>query len=328
MRGSPSVGTDDAPSAREAALLARFEPVVVATVRRKMAVSLRADDTSARNQDALEMANDARAAVVAWLRSGGHDADLQTHVGYVAALTRNVCAEYQRRRSSDWARLKNRVRYLLRHDARLALWPDQQGSLVCGFSRWHGMDVLELPADALDTASSTSALTALVPAVFMRTGGPVELDALVELLADHLGIPRGTVSVDAPDGAGAVHVADSSAPIDRVLVGRSQLASLWREVCALPIRQRIALLFNLRDESGGDALGLLAVTGVAHVDEIAPVVGLSAKDLAELLPRLPLPDAEIAERLSVERQQVINLRKAGRARLVRRFSAEQALEAR
>lgn len=313
---------------RELQRLEQFEPVVAATVRRKMAVSLRADDTSARNQDALEMANEARAAVVAWLRAAGHDAAPHTHAGYVAALTRNTCADYLRRRSSDWTRLKNRVRYLLRHDARLALWPDPEGALVCGFSRWQGRPAADLPAGALETAPSHSGVAALVAAVFLRTGEPVDLDALVELLADHLGIPRGTVSVQSPAGAAAGEVADPAPPIDGVLARRSDLASLWREVRALPWRQRVALLFNLRDDAGGDALGLLAVTGVAHLDEIASVVGLSAAALVELLPRLPLPDAEIAVRLSLERQQVINLRKAGRARLVRRLAAAAPPEVR
>lgn len=307
--------------ALERQLLEQFEPVIVATVRRQTSASLRRDDTSARNQDALEMANEARLAVVAWLRSAERAAHATYSAGYVAAVAKTACADYVRRQASDWTRLKNRVRYLLRHDARFALWSGARGVLVCGFAPSVGAAASPLPPGALDAAGDATTLPALVPAVFMRVGGPVTLDALIALLAAHLGVAPPVVSVDEDDGRGAAAVADSTVPIDRVLVHRSALAQLWQDVCALPLRQRVALLLNLRDDNGGDAVALLAVSGVAHLDEIAAVVGLSPEALTDLLPRLPLGDGEIADRLLIQRQQVINLRKAGRARLWRRFLA-------
>lgn len=302
----------------EAHRLAQVEPVILATIRRKLAVSLRADDRSAANQDALEMANDARAAVLAWMRGAGCDADLDAHRAYVAATTRNACAEHVRRRASAWTQLKNRVRYLLNHDPRFALWRDREDTLVCGLASWTARSVVDPPFDALPSLSSTSPLAVLVPALFLRVGAPLELDALVEIVAAHQQVARGTVSLDAPGVVEAHALADAAPSVSEAVEHRSLLARLWSEVRALPIRQRVALLFNLRDDDGGDVLGLLAVTGVARLDAIAPVVGLSPEALTRLLPRLPLPDAEIARWLSMERQQVINLRKAARARLVRR----------
>jgi hypothetical protein len=96
----------------------------------------------------------------------------------------------------------------------------------------------------------------------------------------------------------------------------------------LPLRQRTALLLNLRDPSGGDALDLLPLTGTASLREIARVLDLDAEELAQLWPELPLDDNRIAERLSVSRQQVINLRKAARARLGRRMAAFETRDAR
>ena len=48
-------------------------------------------------------------------------------------------------------------------------------------------------------------------------------------------------------------------------------------------------------------------------------LALAAEQFAELYNRLPLDDATIAQRLGITRQQVINLRKAARDRLVRRM---------
>jgi hypothetical protein len=97
------------------------------------------------------------------------------------------------------------------------------------------------------------------------------------------------------------------------------LERLWCEVAQLPADQRNALLLNLRDEQGGSALAFLPPSGVASVSEIARVLGLQPGQLAELWPRIPLDDLEIANRLGISRQRVINLRSAARQRLARRL---------
>ena len=88
----------------------------------------------------------------------------------------------------------------------------------------------------------------------------------------------------------------------------------------MPVRQRMALLLNLRDEGGGVA-GLLPITGIATVRQIAAALEMADEDFAGLWPRLPLDDASIAGLLGVTRQQVINLRKCARERLARRMKA-------
>ena len=100
---------------------------------------------------------------------------------------------------------------------------------------------------------------------------------------------------------------------------RQQLARLWAEVSELPPAQRTALLLNLRDDSGGSALAFLPPSGVASIREIAKILGMPVEELAGIWGRLPLSDLEIAGRLALSRQQVINLRHSARQRLVRRL---------
>jgi hypothetical protein len=57
---------------------------------------------------------------------------------------------------------------------------------------------------------------------------------------------------------------------------------------------------------------------VASFREVAGALETTPPDLAELWNRLPLEDLEIAARLGLDRQQVINLRSTARERLVRR----------
>lgn len=105
------------------------------------------------------------------------------------------------------------------------------------------------------------------------------------------------------------------------LVERHRLALLWQEIRRLPPRQVAALLLNLRDDRGGNAVVLLPLTGIATLREIARALGLAAEAFAEMWNRLPLEDAAIAELLGITRQQVINLRKSARERLTRRMRA-------
>lgn len=99
---------------------------------------------------------------------------------------------------------------------------------------------------------------------------------------------------------------------------RIYLEKIWAEIGLLPERQRNALLLNLTDATGYGVITLLPVTGIASLRQIAEALGMSAQKLAEIWNDLPMNDATIAGLLGVTRQQVINLRKSARERLIRR----------
>jgi len=79
------------------------------------------------------------------------------------------------------------------------------------------------------------------------------------------------------------------------------------------------LLLSLRDANGRGVLTLLPLTGIASIRQIAEALAMSAEKLATMWNELPVEDAIIAASLGVTRQQVINLRKCARARLLRRI---------
>src|SRR5262249_10299037 len=106
------------------------------------------------------------------------------------------------------------------------------------------------------------------------------------------------------------------------LILSNRLRALWDEIRRLPLRQRIALLFNLRDDKGRGAIGLFPLLNVASIQMIAETLEMPVEELARLWNRLTLEDALIAERLGATRQQVINLRKAARQRLAKRTRAQ------
>ena len=93
---------------------------------------------------------------------------------------------------------------------------------------------------------------------------------------------------------------------------------VWREVCQLPVLQRAALLLNLRDSRDGGVISFLPFLGVASKEELAQLLEMPYEDFQKLWSELPLDDFRIAQMFGITRQQVINLRKTARERLVRR----------
>jgi hypothetical protein len=174
---------------------------------------------------------------------------------------------------------------------------------------------------SLSAASNGSVrLSRLLRGVFGRLGGPVALEQLVTAIADSSEIRDRSVPI-LDDTLATTHpwCCGSAAHPAITIEHRSHLARTWSEITQLPPNQRAALLLNLRDAAGNDALALFHLTGVASFAQIAELLDLSPRELADLSDDLPLPDAVIARRLGVERQQVINFRKSARERLARRL---------
>jgi hypothetical protein len=148
---------------------------------------------------------------------------------------------------------------------------------------------------------------------FARAAVPLLFDDVVQRAADAWGIAdRGELAAQPEDGR-------AEASPESQLILRQELASTWREVRGLPARQRVALLLNLRDSSGANPLGLLVITGLATVDDLAEATALTVQALRDVWNDLPLDDLRIASMLGITRQQVINLRRAARERLLRRL---------
>ena len=271
---------------------------------------------------AVDEIDDVRSTValnlVRKLRSAGdgEDESIREFDDYVATLTYRTVYDFMRSRYPERARLKNRIRYALGHDARLALWNAADG-MVCGLRGWAGReDTREGFAVSrgiatrvmLDRSRPHDALAA----IFERAGRPLGLDVLVDVVAELWGVVESRLEL-ANDDLGT-RTPDHAARYET----RQFLETLWDEIRLLPRNQRAALLLNLRDPDGVNAVALLVLVGVAQFDAIAEAIGLSREELASLWETLPLDDATIALRLELTRQQVINLRRSARERLARR----------
>jgi DNA-directed RNA polymerase specialized sigma24 family protein len=243
---------------------------------------------------------------------------IQDVVKYVSMLAYNAINDHLRLRFPQRTRLKNRLRYVLTHDARFDLW-NVAGAQACGLRGWNRSSD-PLSSVPLEVSAATRVMrdrdrpADALYAMFRATGQPLELQAVVHFTAAIWHV------VDlAPVDLDGTAMADPEETVTARMEGREFLRALWREILQLRPMQRKALLLNLRESAAVDATSLLVYTGTARFDDIAAALELSADELAALWDKLPLDDLRIAALLDIERQQVIGLRKAARARLQRRL---------
>jgi hypothetical protein len=231
-------------------------------------------------------------------------AEIVSFRDFAAMVTYHAYGDYMRRMFPRRARLKKRVRYVLNHDHRFAV-----------SSRQSGLAVSLITSEAGPTSAPVAQVAEACVAALAGHREPMELELLVTAVAERLG------EIDAPDLPLEAR-RELAGPADLVqrIENRDYLRHLWLEIRELPRRQRMALLLNLRDSDDGSVVRFLPLTGIASIGDIAVALELEPHLFAELWNGLPLDDAEIALRLGLTRQQVINLRKSARERLARRMA--------
>ena len=320
-------------------LVTLIDDHAVPIVREILGSSLRfhlSNNRAASTQDASDLFNDIITNLISRLRNIRSDRAqgvVTDFRAYIAATAYNACNLYLRQKYPRRSRLKNRLRYLLSHDATFALWTNEASGLICGLAQWRGKEaalpqrtfekIRQDPVEWIQTAGLTSVgidraqLFDLSKALFQSCGSPVQLDELVNIVADICH------EKDQPDESLDTMMQLAAPTLDFAIMLEHQhlLTLLWREVCELPYRQRIALLLNFKDARGQDLVSLLPYTRTATIEQIAEAVDIPVVEFLRLWNKLPLDDATIAGLLGATRQQVINLRKCARERLERRTSA-------
>jgi len=276
-------------------------------------------------EDVEDVSSEAVARVLGRLRqlkTGAAHEPIQNFDAYAARIATHVCYEHFRRRHPERARLRNQVWYVMTRSPDLTLQRGTNGNWMCAFTSGRTRRAADLSGVVEHHGQS---VPDVIRAVLARLDTEIELNELVDCVGRTVGIRDVQPAFPLADVARASameSLPERSVPTPvAALETEEYLKRLWAEVQQLPLRQRTALLLNLRDAAGGDALDLLPLTGTASLRQIAAALAIEPEELARLWPELPLEDRDIAARLGVTRQQVINLRKAARARLGRRLSA-------
>lgn len=279
---------------------------------RRVEPSLRIEDVEEiASQVALRLIRKVRAAAVY------EEHAIADFENYVATITYNAMYDFRRRRYPERHRLKRNLRYVLTRERMFALWETPELA-VAGLAHWDPHS-LRTQKTALTPSSATAVMgnkerpVEALHAILERIGHPIAFETLVDVVASLWNVRDVVVESGEfpPD-----QQLDQLASLEQ----RQYLDALWSEICGLQDNQRTALLFNLRDPGGSNALMLFLLLNIADAAEIARVTGVTENELNELWEFLPMDDLSIASRLGLTRQQVINLRKAARARLARRMA--------
>ena len=327
----PFLDASNAPE--EAAALARLNAEQIEpTIRRGLGFKLRSHrpQSDQNRHEFEEIYNDIQLRLLKRLRALKEDPARNQIVnlrGYVATVTRNTFDEYLRHRYPLRRSLKDKVRRHLLNHVEFALWENAEHNWLTGFSSWQNMDrggthVSELQerlnVEWKNVDVQRLELHDLLTTIFSIAHAPLELDQLTELIAGLWGVEDH--SAEPVDGNtlldDQLHADINPATI---IERRQSLELLWREICQLPHRQRVALLLNLRNPHGINVITLLPATGVATFEQIAVALEIPVAEFEQLWAQLPLDDLHLADYLGATRQQVINLRKTARERLLKRI---------
>jgi RNA polymerase sigma factor (sigma-70 family) len=305
-------------------------PLAKAIVARKLRAYASAGSARSPVDDQDDVVADAMITLVERLQACRSDTDvapIENFANYAAAVVHSACAHQIRRRYPERARLKNRLRYVFSTERRLALWT-ADGETACGLSEWSGRTVDGGAERALQhtveqrqrrwTEMTKADLAAAAVDLVVAMAGPVDFETFVAAVASAARLVE-------PRQVGDASLLPSRAPARETLIDQHRfLSRVWDEVRELPVRQRIALLLNLRDATGAGLLWLLPVAGIATLRQIARVLEMPDADFVALWRDLPLDDAAIGARLGCSRQQVINLRMAARKRLTNKVAKGDA----
>src|SRR6267142_2577948 len=117
------------------------DPIIAKILKSKLRVSLDGSQGNQQNQDALEIASELRATLIADLRAVQQHAvqkSIKSFPDYVAIKTYSACADYFREKNPQRWRLKNLLRYQLKQNSRFALWKAENNSWYAGLKEWAG----------------------------------------------------------------------------------------------------------------------------------------------------------------------------------------------
>ena len=249
---------------------------------------------------------------------------------YAAVVAYNTFSEFLSNGTPHWKSLKNKIRYAVKNSTELEMWVEAN-EIFCGLvhnkRQFRPIPVDDLVVRVEDEVENfrNIALTDLLFEILERANSKIRLNELVSIAARLWAIE------DLPDvslNGFLKEILPSGENQQNNFEMRFTLEQIWQEIRQLPVNQRIALLYNLRDENGREMLFMIFNARIATLDEIAEAMNLSLEDFAKLLPLLPLEDKVIAERMNLTIKRIGDLRKAARENLLRRLAGKPKRQSR
>jgi DNA-directed RNA polymerase specialized sigma24 family protein len=293
------------------------KPIISRIVRR----AARIFPYSTSETDSEDLEGDALVRILARLRTS--KADPQEHPisnfnGLVATITYRVVADHLRTKNRHRTNVEKKIRRLFAANDSLRIWEDDDGTLLCGYERWHGK---HSPAKAPDVASLASVVRVsgklqkrntgeLILFILQTVHQPIAFKELVDLVGELTALKHTSANYSFDK------LQNVTTPPEDLPEKRRLLRRLLLEIQKLDINQRRALLLNMTD-SYGYSIEWFLFTKIANEVELADLLGVSTDEFKELLNELPMTDKQIGKRFEMNVTRIANMRKAVRERLAR-----------
>jgi RNA polymerase sigma factor (sigma-70 family) len=330
-------------------ILEQAAPAVRQTLRYRLRFHIGKGGANAANPDAEDLYHDIIAKLVKKLNdihAQKENVDIKDFRQYAARVAVNACNDHLRSKYPARTRLKDKVRDTLERHPDFDLWKSEQGEMVCGFAVWRDAmkpcanyervrKLEEQPelvrqegsAPPVSTAQSDAQkmpLTKVIAGVFEWVGCPIELESLVNTTAVILDVKERQVeSLEDDNGLLLLPTHSGNSFLvqgrEKIMEESDTLQWFWGEICRLPANQREAMIFSFEDSRGEDLLSLLFDAGVVTPSQMAQTLNLPLDRLMAIWKNMPMPNADIADLLGVERPQVNKWLHRARKQIRKRF---------
>lgn len=275
------------------------------------------------------------------IKRGAVETSIENIEAFVRRAVHNRYCDAIRRKRPAWYNLKLELLDMFSGKLNVkgfAIWTaDGSSERLCGYVKWEGTgrsatarcrDIAEderfFVRKMLDNRDPAEVSTVeLVCKVLDWARGPVPIDDLVSCLASLTGVrDPDPLSIDAqPDGDDDADspvnwLVDSQVDVEKQVVEAGWLDHVldwfWKEFILLAPKQRKAIMLGLAPEQVTAVASSVGFTAVADALELTP------EKLANLITRLPLPDAVTGEVIGIPARSVPSVRFKAWRRIQRR----------
>ena len=324
-------------------ILAHSAPLIRKVLRQRLSLYISHSGTNPNNPDAEDLYHEIIARLLQRLNdwiAHPDDHPINNYRNLVITITVNACNDYLRGKSPARARLKNSLRDLLLRHRDFKTWKGENRKQLCGFRSWNGQsnssEASELIRQLLENPETfqfdqfpkgniqSVPLPILVTEIFKWVGGPIEMDALAELLVLLLDVKEQPVeSIEQSNETSGRQFEDSTIRNDLRLQGKETLKKLWDEIKQLPPEQRDVIRLSLEDENGNDLWSILVAADVITLPQLAADLGLSNEELMNLWEKTPMDSPTLANHLGTTRSQINKWRFRAMRRLRERMAEQK-----
>ena len=315
---------------------ARAEERMAALASRVIDPAVRAATTTylghlaaADRADVSALCRDRLVSLLRGVRRGERTVPVADLEDFARSCAADVCRDYLRRTHPSAACLANRIRLLSTRGVGLVGWTTATGRHVIGLPAWTDQAPLEPPYPwtgrakewwgKAHAAIDGPALTPTLIRVQEQTGAPLYVDAVATVLLEVTGASDADARLDAsPEGDEPdLAVLDAGSGPDHLDIARRYLDRAWKELQAMPLHMRTALLLTLHDQHGIALLPVFHCAGVTPLRNVAEALGMKPDEAAAIWAHLPWDDRSVGRRLGLTGIQVLNARTAARSRLLK-----------